>query len=76
MGNLFLSPESVVEYAPRRGYDRVGVIYFPFRSYLMKKVRTWYELLHKALFSRAIKVFYLYSYGKKITPTLSLKEVW
>ena len=40
----------------RRGYDRMGVIYFPFRSYLMKKVRTWYELLHKGLFSRAIKV--------------------
>ena len=38
----------------RRGYDRMGVIYFPFRSYLMKKVRTGGELLHKVLSSRAI----------------------
>ena len=51
---LYTSRKGTPESASRRGYDRMGVIYFPFRSYLMKKVRTWYELLHKVLSSRAI----------------------
>ena len=51
-----ISRKGAPKSAPSRGYDRMGVIYFPYQYILMKKVRTWYELLHKALFSRAIKV--------------------
>ena len=62
MGTVFLSPESAVKYAPSCGY----IIFFPPNPFLMKKARTGYELFHKVLFKRVIKVLLLSSRGKKI----------